>query len=74
MKPVSGEFLKGGSLSVDRPIEEKAPLVLTTYFICNQYDIKRGVLYKRFQNDGSKPKPKEHVRTQIQIAAIVQLV
>ena len=28
MKPVCGEFLKGGALSVDKLIEERAPLML----------------------------------------------
>ena len=36
MKPVCGEFLKGGALSVDRLIEERAPPILKHPYFSKQ--------------------------------------
>ena len=46
MKPVCGEFLKGGALSVDKLIEERAPPMLKDHISVYQM-IPKVALYAR---------------------------
>ena len=47
MKPVCEEFLKGGALSVDKLIEERAPPMLKNPYFSISNDSKSCVMCKR---------------------------
>ena len=54
MKPVCGEFLKEGALSVDRLIEERAPPKLKTYYSNYMFrliNVRKIYLVKIFRTD-----------------------
>lgn len=57
MKPVCGEFLKGGALSVDKLIEERAPPVLKNPYFSISNDSKSCVMCKRPRVTTVTPSP-----------------
>ena len=57
MKPVCGEFLKGGALSVDKLIEERAPPMLKNPYFSISNDSKSCVMCKRPRVIAVTPSP-----------------
>ena len=62
MKPVCGEFLKGGALSVDKVIEERATLSLKNPYFSISNDSKRCVMCKRPRVTAVTPGPQSTVQ------------
>ena len=58
MKPVRGEFLKGGALSVDKLIEERAPPVVKNPYFSISNDFKNCVMCKRPRVTAVIPSPR----------------
>ena len=58
MKPVCGEFLKGGALSVDKLIEERAPPMLKNPYFSISNDSKSCVVCKRPRVTAVTPGPR----------------
>ena len=58
MKPVCREFLKGGALSIDKLIEERAPPVLKNPYFSISNDSKSCVMCKRPRVTAATPSPR----------------
>ena len=62
MNRVCGEFFKGGALSVDKLIEERAPLMLKNPYFSISNDSKSCVMCKRPRVTAVTPSPRAHPR------------
>ena len=58
MRPVCGKFLKGGALSVDKLIEERAPPMLKNPYFSISNDSKSYVMCKRPRVTAVTPGPR----------------